>query len=139
MTIDPPALHPLRPLAAEEVDLAGAIVRSAPAFEEPTRFVYLSLVEPAKDQVLAAEAGGPTPARRAKAVLRNPARRATVEAVVSLDDKVVESWTPLPDAQPSLTPDELIAAEEAVRADPRWQAAMRRRGVEDPARAQIDS
>jgi len=42
-----PRLHPLRPLAAEEIELASALVRSAPQFEPPTRFVYLSLVEPA--------------------------------------------------------------------------------------------
>ncbi len=86
-------------------------------------------MEPPKAEVLAT--GGARPARLVKAVLRSPSRRATYEVVVSLDDEAVISWRHLPGAQPSLTPDELLTAEAAVRADPRWQAAMRRRGVVD--------
>jgi primary-amine oxidase len=126
--------HPLRPLSAGEIELAAELVRRAPEFESPTRFVYISLLEPPKAAVLAA---GDT-SRLVKAVLRSPSRRATYEVVVSLDDRAVVSWVHLPGAQPSLTPDELLTAEAAVRADPRWQAAMRRRGVEDMDLAMID-
>jgi primary-amine oxidase len=132
-----PSVHPLRPLTAEEIELASALVRSAPQFEPPTRFVYLSLVEPPKAEVLAT-AGAPWPARLVKAVLRSPSRRATYEVVISLDDREIVSWVHVTGAQPSLTPDELLAAEAAVRADPRWQAAMRRRGVTDVSLAMID-
>jgi primary-amine oxidase len=130
--------HPLRPLSAEEIARASDLIRQAPQFEPPVRFVYISLAEPPKAAVLAAGAGGAAPARLVKAVLRSPSRRATYEVVVSLDDQAVVSWLHLPGAQPSLTPDELLTAEAAVRADPRWQAAMRRRGIEDLSLPMID-
>jgi primary-amine oxidase len=129
--------HPLRPLTAEEIEKASALVRGAPQFEPPTRFVYVSLAEPPKAEVLATD-GEPRAARLVKAVLRSPVRRATYEVLVSLNDEAVISWLHLPGAQPSLTPDELLTAEVAVRADPRWQAAMRRRGVSDMSLAMID-
>jgi Cu2+-containing amine oxidase len=78
------------PRTAEEIELASALVRSAPQFEPPTRFVYLSLVEPPKAEVLAT-AGAPWPARLVKAVLRSPSRRATYEVVISLDDRAIAS------------------------------------------------
>lgn len=129
--------HPLRPLTAEEIKKVSALVRCASQFEPPIRFVYVSLVEPPKAEVLGTGAA-PRPARRVKAVLRSPSRRATYEVVVCLDDEAVISWLHLTGAQPSLTPDELLTAEAAVRADPRWQAAMRRRGVADLSLAMID-
>jgi primary-amine oxidase len=130
-------VHPLRPLTAEEIELAAALVRGDARFEPPTRFVYVSLVEPPKAEVLAST-GDQRPSRLVKLVLRSPSRRATYEVVVSLDEKALLSWAHLPGAQPSLTTDELMAAEEAVRADSRWQAAMRRRGIEDMSLAMID-
>jgi Cu2+-containing amine oxidase len=45
--------HPLRPLTAEEIEKAAALVRSAPQFEPPIRFVYVSPLEPPKAEVLA--------------------------------------------------------------------------------------
>jgi primary-amine oxidase len=141
--IDDPArpvagLHPLRPLSPDEVDLAGAIVRDGPDFDPSSRFVYVTLVEPHKADVRAVEEGGPVPARLVKVVLRNPRFRATVETVVSIDGRAIISWEVLPYAQTSLTAGEVLAAERAVRADPRWQAAMRRRGLDDLDLAMID-
>lgn len=129
--------HPLRPLSAAEIDLASHIVRGDERFEAGTRFVYIFLLEPPKAEVLAHPSAA-RPARLVKAVLRSPRRRETLEVVVSLDAGAVASWATIPGAQPSLTPDELLAAERAVRADPRWRDAMRRRGVDDLDLAMID-
>ncbi len=95
-------VHPLRPLAAEEIELAAALVRGDARFEPSTRFVYVSLVEPPKTEVLAST-GDQRPSRLVKLVLRSPSRRATYEVVVSLDEKALVSWAHLPGAQPSLT------------------------------------
>jgi Cu2+-containing amine oxidase len=108
--------------------MASALVRRAPQFEPPIRFVYVSLVEPPKAEVPEAgapeagvpeagapEAGAPEagaltteaaprPARRVKAVLRSPSRRATYEVVVCLDDEAVISWQHLTGAQPGGNP-----------------------------------
>jgi primary-amine oxidase len=129
--------HPLRPLDATEVETASALVRAAPQWEASTRFVYVTLVEPPKDAVLAT--GDGVPARLVKAVLRSPRSRETHEVLVSLDEGAVVSWQTVAGVQPSLTFEDFALADRALRADPRWRAAMRRRGVEDLDLAMIDA
>ena len=50
----------------------------------------------------------------------------------------VRSWRPRTDVQPPFNQVELEDCEVAIKANPEWQAAMRRRGVENPELAQID-
>jgi primary-amine oxidase len=64
--------------------------------------------------------------------------RRTYEAVVSLTRGRVSSWAHVPDVQPAIVLDEFFECEAAVRADPGWQAAMRRRGVTDFSLAMVD-
>ena len=63
----------------------------------------------------------------------------TYEAVVSLTEGRVLSWEHVPGAQPAIVLDEFVECEAAVRADPRWQEAMRRRGVTDFGLTMVDS
>ena len=48
------------------------------------------------------------------------------------------SWEHVPGVQPAIVLDEFFECEAAVRADPRWQEAMRKRGVTDFALAMVD-
>ena len=48
------------------------------------------------------------------------------------------SWRRVEGVQAPIMAEEFFACEELVRADPRWQEAMRRRGVTDFALAMID-
>ena len=50
--------HPLDPLTAAEVEAAARAVTAA-GLGPLARFVYISLYEPAKAEVIAFEAGGP--------------------------------------------------------------------------------
>ena len=77
--------------------------------------------------------------RRAFVVLYDRARKSTCEAVVSVTDDTVCDWRERTGVQPPLLLEEGPAAEEAVRADPRWQEAMRKRGVTDFSLAVIDT
>ena len=43
-----------------------------------------------------------------------------------------------PGSSPAIVLDEFVACEAAVRADPRWQDAMRKRGVTDPSLTMMD-
>ena len=63
----------------------------------------------------------------------------TYEAVVSLTEGRVLSWEHVPGAQPALVLDEFVECEAAVRADPRWQEAMRKRGVTDFGLTMVDA
>src|SRR5262249_11881567 len=93
--------------------------------------------EPAKDVVLGHQPGDPVE-RQAFAILLDNATGGTYEAVVSLTRKRVVSWKAVHGVQPSIVFDEFVECEAAMRADPRWQEAMRKRGVTDFELAMID-
>jgi len=59
------------------------------------------------------------------------ADRMTYEGVVSLTNRDLVSWRPRPGVQPPIMFEEFMSCEAIVRADPRWQDAMRKRGVTD--------
>jgi primary-amine oxidase len=131
--------HPLEPLSAEEIHLAAAVVRAGSLWRSTTRFVYISLAEPFKEDVLAFEREvGTRPERLARVVGRDAPSRATIEVTVSLDRGQVMEERTVPGVQPSVTIEEFVATEELVRADPRWQEAMRARGVTDFSLCMID-
>ena len=130
--------HPLDPLTAEEVEAAARAVTAAAGLEPSARFVYVSLYEPAKAEVIAFEAGGPAPERQVKVLVREKAERATYEGIVAVDHGTVRSWRRVDGVQPPVMFEEFLRAEEIVLADPRWQEAMRRRGVTDFSLCMVD-
>ncbi|MBO0801605.1 MAG: primary-amine oxidase [Nocardiopsaceae bacterium] len=132
--------HPLDPLTPAEIGAAAAAVKAERGLGPDARFVYVSLYEPTKHEVIAFEQGGSAPERQAKVVVRERAERATYEGIVVLaeDPATVASWRRVPGVQPSVMPEEFLAAENLVRGDPRWQDAMRRRGVTDFGNTMID-
>ncbi|HEX4994485.1 MAG TPA: primary-amine oxidase [Methylomirabilota bacterium] len=131
-------VHPLDPLSAAEIEHAWEIVRAERAPGPRVRVIFIMLHEPAKKVVLAHRPGDAVE-RAAFVVLVDSAAGKTYEAVVSLSRGRVLSWEHVPGAQPAIVLDEFVECEAAVRADPRWQAAMRRRGVTDFGLAMVDS
>jgi primary-amine oxidase len=132
------AIHPLDPLSAVEIERAWEIVRAERAPEPRIRVIFIMLHEPAKKVVLAHRPGDAVE-RAAFVVLVDSAAGKTYEAVVSLTQARVLSWEHVPGAQPAIVLDEFVECEAAVRADPRWQEAMRRRGVTDFTLAMVDA
>ena len=137
-----PATHPIDPLSAAEIEGAAEAVKVKKGLGPTARFVYISLYEPAKADVIAFEQGGPAPDRLVKVVVRERAERATYEGLVALPGEKpageLVSWKKVPGVQPSVMFEEFLAAEAVVRADPRWQEAMRKRGVTDFDLCMID-
>ena len=133
-----PPVHPLDPLSAAEVERAWEIVRTERALGPRVRVIFIMLHEPAKKVVLAHRAGDAVD-RAAFVVLVDSGPGKTYEAVVSLSEGRVLSWEHVPGAQPAIVLDEFVDCEAAVRADPRWQEAMRRRGITDLSLAMVDS
>src|ERR1700754_1095564 len=134
--------HPLAPLTPEEITTAAEVLRAGKGLTETARFVFITLHEPPKAAVLAWRPEGTTAdeplPRQAHVVLYERAERRTYEAVVSLTDRAVASFTPVPGVQAPIMLEEFMACEPMVQADPRWQEAMRRRGVEDYSLTMID-
>ncbi|MDQ6669948.1 MAG: hypothetical protein M3069_04240 [Chloroflexota bacterium] len=95
---------------------------------ERVRFVSISLHEPPKASMLDFPASGPVD-RQAFAILLDNASGGTCEAVVSLDRRAVVSWDEIADVQPAIMLDEFLECEQACKASPEWQAAMRKRGI----------
>jgi primary-amine oxidase len=136
------AAHPLDPLSAAEVSAVAAGVRAGERYARlgaRSRFITIALLEPSKDAVLAWATGGPAPAREAEVVILDRDSERTVEAILSLDSGEVTSWRERTDIQPMAVVSELMEAEELVRADPQFQAAMARRGVTDFDAVQVDA
>src|SRR5689334_17812357 len=124
--------NPLEPLGPDEIRRTAAVLREQKSIGPRVRFVTIALHEPPKQEVLEYERnGGSPPERAAFAVLYDRDSQTTIEAVVSLDAGVVSSWSTRDDVQPSIMLEEFFATEELTRSDPRWQEAMRKRGVTD--------
>jgi primary-amine oxidase len=127
--------HALDPLSVEEIATAVRVIRAERNLTGPHRFNLVTLAEPAKS--VPASSNGHR-SRQAFAVVLDGVERAGHEAVVSLTDERLLSWTRIETGQPPILLSEFLACEQAVRADPGFQAAMRRRGVEDMSLVWVD-
>ena len=127
--ISPPLiLHPLEPLTAEEITAAVHIVRAERNLHERVRFASVALHEPPKEVVLNFKQGDPI-TREAFIILLDNTDGATYEAVASITEGKVTSWQHIPGVQPSIMLDEFFECEQAVKASPEFQAALRKRGI----------
>jgi primary-amine oxidase len=137
--------HPLDPASAAEYLAGRQIMAAAGLLGESVRFAYYGLDEPAKDEVLAGTgwaAGRPSPDRqpdrqpdrRLRAFLIDLRTGESADVVVSLTSEQVVSrrvLDPRTDGQLPIITEDFAVAEEIVRADPQWRAAMARRGLTD--------
>jgi len=130
------AAYPLDPLDAVEISSAVAAVRAAKSLPEGTFFPYVALNEPPKAEVLLWTPGAPF-RREAFLVVFDRDHNAMSEAVVDLNKKELVSWTPRPGVQPNVMLSEFDEFPPVVRADPRWRAAMERRGL-NPDKIWVD-
>jgi primary-amine oxidase len=130
--------HPLEPLSAAEITAVTQLLKAEKGLTDSIRFVFVTLHEPAKQDVLGWTPGDAPLPREAHVVLYERGTRSTIEAVVSLTEQAVLSLTVIEGVQPPIMAEEFVSCEAIVAADPRWQEAMRRRGVEDFSLAMID-
>ena len=100
--------HPLDPLTPAEIEAAARAVTAAAGLAPSARFVYVSLYEPAKADVIAFEAGGPAPERQVKVVIRERAERASYEGIVAVDHAAVRSWRRVDGVQPPVMFEEFL-------------------------------
>ncbi|MEV0043980.1 primary-amine oxidase [Nocardia rhamnosiphila] len=83
-------VHPLASLGSDEIEAIRGIVAEMPDFTESTRFSYVGLEEPNKQDVFAWESGNaPIPDRRARVWLHNLDTGVSTDSVVSLTSGTV--------------------------------------------------
>ncbi len=129
--------HPLDAVTLDEVRRAVELIRADGRYEADAVFVHVRLHEPRKDVVVGHEPGTPVD-RELEALLVPPGRLAAIEVVVSVTEGAVRSWTVQDGMRPALLFGESFAAIVGVKEHPEWQAALRRRGIEDFDLVQID-
>ena len=131
------ASHPLDPLTPQEIEASVSILRAGQSLGERVRFESVELKEPPKESVLSRNGHEP-PEREAFIILLDNDTGNTYEAVVSLDESAVKSWTHVPGVQPRLMMDEFFDCENAVKASPDFQTALRKRGIDDTSLVMVD-
>lgn len=132
--------HPLEPLTEDEIREAVRILREAGRAGEHHRFAAVTLHEPPKEEVLGWVPGNGSD-RRAVAFVVDRASGDSATGVVSLTKGEVVSWDAVSKdgaGHHMLLFDELLDAIAIVKEDAGWQAALRRRGVEDFDAVQCD-
>ena len=127
--------HPLEPLSVEEITAATAIARQHNVGQQ-LRFPIVVLNEPSKSIVLNFQQGPIE--REAFLVLLDNATGNTYEAVVSLIQEKVVSWKHVPDVQPRIMADEVFECEAVVKANPQFQAALKKRGITNLELVMVD-
>jgi primary-amine oxidase len=126
--------HPLDPLSAEEISAAVQIARRHLDLTQRARFALVALYEPEKQALLAHDGDRPMP-REAELVILERATGASFRVIVSLTEGTVTRVQPLGAAQAPVLEEEWDDMQEAIRADPRFQERLRRRGITDPDEA----
>ena len=129
--------HPLDPLSKDEIVACVQLLKANGEVTDDSRFSIIVLNEPSKEEVLNFKPGE-TMRREAFAVVYERSRNKTYEAVVDLKNKSVLSWKAVPGMQASRLLEEMNLNPEIVKSDPRWQEAIRKRGITDFENVQID-
>lgn len=128
--------HPLEPLTPTEISRAVEIVRKAQPVDDTWRFVTVTLAEPDKSVAVRAESSMP---RRAFVILINRKKGESFEAYVDLVKGTLDSFELFPAGiQPSITLDEFVECEEAIKKSPEFLAALKKRGTDDVNLVMVD-
>jgi primary-amine oxidase len=130
--------HPLDPLSKQEIAAATQVLKSAGKITEQSRTPVFVLHEPAKEDVLSFRPGSKLQ-REAFVIVYERASNQTFEAVVDLTNNRLASWKEVPGVQPPLMLEDFQLVEQIVKADPRWQAAMLKRGLTDPNEVSVNA
>lgn len=124
----PASRHPMDTLDVQEYWAVFEVMKASGKLDGNSRYAGVNLHEPPKAEVLQWKPGDPL-RREALAVIKQG--RSTFEALVDVANRKLISWKEMKGVQPVLISDETDGIEEKVKADPRVQEAVRRRGITD--------
>ena len=139
LTAQQPSIsHPLTPLTEAEISTAVSAIKREKTLSEMAAFPLIALQEPDKEEVLKFTPGKAF-GRKAFLIIYERSLNKTYEGIVDLTSKTLSSWKEIPSVQPAIVNPEYELATQVVKADPRWQKAMQRRGITDFDRVKISS
>jgi len=131
------ATHPLDPLDEGEIAGVVKILQAAPNFPRIALFSTIQLNELPKKEVLNFKAGAAF-RREAFAIVLDREKNKTYEAIIDLRAGKIVSWKEITGVQPLIFYSEYDTLQQIVKADARWQAAMRKRGFTDFDKVAVD-
>src|SRR3954452_25372675 len=132
------SVHPLDPLTADEATTATRVLRESGALPDGTLFPLVTLAEPAKAELLKWTEGAAID-RQVRYLCWHRDTKAAYEAVVSATNESVVEVKQVPGVQPLyLLFAELYMGIELIKADERFLAALKRRGIDNADLIQID-
>ncbi|MDM9581467.1 primary-amine oxidase [Nostoc sp. GT001] len=126
----PSISHPLTSLTEVEISTAVLVIQKEKTLSEMAAFPLIALQEPDKKEVLNFTPGK-TFGRKAFLVVYERSENKTFEGIVDLTSKTLSSWKEIASVQPAIVNSEYELATQIVKADPRWQKAMQKRGIND--------
>src|SRR5262245_40598525 len=133
------APHPLDPLTENEITVAAETLKAYETFPKEALFSTIVLHEPPKHEVLEFKPGMPF-RRDAFSVVMDRVNNRVFEAIVDLNASRIASWKEILGVQPQVfVVENDVLVPQIVKADPAWQAAMRKRGITDFDKVQVDT
>jgi primary-amine oxidase len=124
-------VHPLEAASAAEFQEALRLLREQGHVNDSSVISLVAPHEPTKEELESFQAGTPVP-RRVLVVVYDSAHNETYEGLVRVTSPgSVERWTRVPGVQPPLGKWDHELAQSLAKQDPRWRAALARRGVSD--------
>ncbi len=132
------AAHPLEPLDRAEIEKASRCVRTYSQFPKEGMFPLVALNEPPKEEVRAFKPGKSF-RREALIWVFEKKTNKTFRAVCDLKTQAVTLWKEEKNAQPMVLLEEYEKVPTIVKKDLRWQEAMKKRGIHDFSKVQVDT
>ena len=131
------AAHPLDPFSADELRQAVALLRESGHIQASVRFSGAFPIDPPKDTVRSFQAGDPFE-RDLRLLGYDREGVGSFDAHVSLSQDKVVAFRKVETGHTPLSLMDFIRVIGIVKADARWQEAMRKRGIEDFSLVQVD-
>lgn len=120
------ASHPMDALTPGEVQQAVRLLQAGGHADRDTLYPMVTLYEAPKAEILA-WSPGESFTRKAFVVSRR--KNQTYESVIDLTGNKIVSHKLVPGAEPAILQKEWNLARDLTFADPRWKAAMKKRGI----------
>jgi primary-amine oxidase len=129
--------HPLDPLTPDEIRSAARLVRAAHDLGSGMTFETITLQEPPKNVISDFRTGNALP-RAAFVCTFDRSNGKVYEARVDLAANAVTDWRDVPGVRPRILFEDVKLVGEVARADPRFRAALAKRGITDIEKVQVD-
>ena len=120
--------HPMDALTPGEIEATVKLLRDAGDADKDTTYPAVTLREAPKNDIRKWQQGQPF-TRAAFVILRRQGK--TFEAIVDLTAKKITSFTEKPGQEPMIMDYEWVAGRDKFMADPRFKAAIAKRGLKD--------